>query len=226
MKKTFLIILFFITLFGFSKAQNNSLNYMLKGEVGSKTVLELSFGNTKGKQIIKILEKEEKGDTCVVKYESVTTGLGTVKYTYTVKSYNDTSYIELKDYLNVANFVDIGVTTINPMWLSFPAQFQATEQELMGYYMVRDYDSYQITTDMINRKMVEHDTITTPAGVFSCVKITYTIEAKTNYGTFISNYVEWFNKDLGLIKQESYTKSGRLENSSILISTDIKTSLR
>ncbi|MBN2890634.1 MAG: hypothetical protein JXL97_02090 [Bacteroidales bacterium] len=217
------LVLIFLSTFIF--AQNDSIYfpYLLNGEVGTKSTLNINSGsgNKVGSQITEITEKYSDGDTTFMKLCSSTTGIGSVKLIYIVKSYNDTSFIELKTYLNVENYVKLGVLTLEPEWMIMPYEY-VENQEVVGYTMTRDYGSYQIITKMKDRKVVGFETISTPAGDFECVKTSYVIEGKTNYGTFISNYVNWENKEVGLVKQEAYTESGRMETSYVLQSIDIK----
>ena len=224
MKKNIILIIAMLFFEMTVNAQSNTNSvYLLQGEVGTSVTLGInnSSGSGIGKQKIEILERYSEGDTSFYKYKNTITGMGTVKTKYTAKSYDNNSYIDLKDYLNVANFVKMGVTVIEPVWLIFPAEL-TVGQELVGYTMTRDYGSYKIFTKMINRKVEGFDTLSTPAGNIECVKFSYTIEATTNYGVFVSNYIDWYNKDLGIIRQESYTKTGRMENSFILESFDVK----
>ena len=223
MKKNIIILVVSIISMSVFAQDNIKFNYFLKGEKGSSTTLNVYSGSDKkiGSQKIEITEKFENEDTTFAKITSVISGMGTVRTTYMTKSYNDSTFVELKDYLDVANFVKMGVTVIEPEWMFMPAT--VTEgQEIQGYVMTRDQGNRQLITKMIDRKVVGFETITTPVGEFECVKITYTIEASTGYGIFISNYIDWYNKDLGLIRQEAYTKEGRLENSFLLQSFDIK----
>ncbi len=202
-----------------TNAQEDSLfNYFLKGQEGTKSIMNVYTGGGAkiGQQITVIKEVNTDCDTPYIIYESRTTGMGrSVALHYKVKFVNDTSYLELKDYLNVANFVKSGVTTITPEFLPYPAQMPENDT-LISYTMIRDYGSHKITTKMANRKTEGIETVSCPAGEFECVKITYTIEGITPHGTYISSYTDWVNKDVGLVKQESRTASGRVENSFIL----------
>jgi len=223
MKKT-IAIFALIFLLGNIFAQTNNFNYFLKGNVG--TTMNIGIFNSKnakiGNQVLTITQSKLEIDTSIIYYKHVTSGVGPViTLNFPVKYCNKTSYLQLKHFLNVAQFVDGKITTLEPEWQAIPDSLYA-EQELQGYDMIRDYGSYKITTKMINKKVVGFEKITTPVGDYECVKITYTIEATTNYGVFISNFIDWYNVDLGLIRQESYTKEGRLENYFLMQSISIK----
>ncbi len=222
MKKTHIIIIA-VFLFPFIiNAQENTFNYFLKGKTGTKTVLDYYTGSDKklGQQINEITKSYTKDDTSFIILKTKLTGFGTLVTKSPVKYYNNVSYVELKHNLDVANFVDNGITTLNPQWLPYPADMQVGDT-LTGYVMERDYGSHSIITKMVDRKVVAKETIVCPAGEFECLKITYTIKATTPQGVFTTGYTDWLNRDIGLVKQESTTGSGRLENYLILQSVEI-----
>lgn len=68
---------------------------------------------------------------------------------------------------------------------------------------------------MKDRSVSGKETITTPAGTFDCVVITYTSEFKmgmTRNGTA----KQWLSKGVGMVKQEDYNGNGKLTGSSML----------
>ncbi len=71
-----------------------------------------------------------------------------------------------------------------------------------------------MTISIFNRKVVSREDITTPAGTFSCYKISYDMESATKVmgmNTKVSlKGVEYVAKGVGVIKTESYNKNGKL----------------
>ncbi len=68
---------------------------------------------------------------------------------------------------------------------------------------------------MKDRSVTGKESITTPAGTFDCVVISYTSEFKmgmTKKGTA----KQWLSKGVGMVKQEDYNGSGKLTSSSLL----------
>ena len=57
-----------------------------------------------------------------------------------------------------------------------------------------------------NRKVEKEETITTPAGTFNCVKISYTTESSGKSGGMSKPMLTsiWYSKDVGMIKVENY----------------------
>lgn len=69
--------------------------------------------------------------------------------------------------------------------------------------------------NILDRKVETTEKITTPAGTFDCIKMSYRIETKTNMmaGTmempgikFGMDAISWFNADYGSVRTESYRK--------------------
>ncbi|MCW5517899.1 hypothetical protein [Muriicola sp. Z0-33] len=73
----------------------------------------------------------------------------------------------------------------------------------------------KLTVKMLNRNVEANETVTTPAGTFDCVVITY--DHETKMGMKISGKAkQWFAEDVGMVKSESYNKKGKLIGSSVL----------
>lgn len=74
------------------------------------------------------------------------------------------------------------------------------------------------TVDLTNRAVEKKETVTTPAGTFDCFVI-YTdnkVKAMIMKQSFPSRV--WFAEGVGMIKQESYSKNGKLTGSTVLTS--------
>jgi hypothetical protein len=70
-----------------------------------------------------------------------------------------------------------------------------------------------------DRKVEAKETVTTPAGTFECFKITSKLNIESHVGitmnfNFIS--VDWIALKVGTVKNESYSKNGKLNGSSLL----------
>ena len=74
------------------------------------------------------------------------------------------------------------------------------------------------TVDMVNRKVEKQETITTPAGTFDCYVIYSENVSKMMMAnqTFPSRL--WLAEDVGMVKQESFNKNGKLMSSTVLTS--------
>ncbi|MCB9224895.1 MAG: hypothetical protein H6582_11995 [Crocinitomicaceae bacterium] len=63
-----------------------------------------------------------------------------------------------------------------------------------------------------DRKVEKAESITTPAGTFSCVLITYKSTADMGMMKIESSVKEWWSPEVGLVKSEHYGQSGQLES--------------
>uniref|UniRef100_UPI0026314F57 TapB family protein n=1 Tax=uncultured Eudoraea sp. TaxID=1035614 RepID=UPI0026314F57 len=72
------------------------------------------------------------------------------------------------------------------------------------------------TMDMVNRKVEKQESVTTPAGTFDCYVI-YS-ENQSKMMMVNQNFPSrlWLAKDVGMVKQESFNKNGKLMTSTVL----------
>lgn len=71
------------------------------------------------------------------------------------------------------------------------------------------------TTTMTNRKVVAQETITTPAGTYSCVVIEADYKTTMMGMNMDSHGKSWYSKGAGLVRSESW-RNGKLEGYSLL----------
>lgn len=76
--------------------------------------------------------------------------------------------------------------------------------------------SMNSSVDMINRKVEKKETITTPAGTFDCFVLFSENKTKMMVSTQSLSSRLWLAEDIGMVKQESYNKNGKLMASSVL----------
>ncbi len=72
-----------------------------------------------------------------------------------------------------------------------------------------------MNTSIIDRKVIGTETLTTPAGTFSCYVIGQTMIMKT-MGTHSRSSKQWIAEGVGVVKSEDYNKRGKLTGSSVL----------
>lgn len=63
-----------------------------------------------------------------------------------------------------------------------------------------------------DRKVIAKEQVTTSAGTFDCYVITSTISSKAMMAKMTFTSKLWLAKDVGLVKEESYNKKGKLNN--------------
>lgn len=74
-----------------------------------------------------------------------------------------------------------------------------------------------IKLDMVDRKVISKESITTPAGTFDCFVLTYTTEMKMGVKQRFQ-IKEWVAKGVGMVRSEHYSKNGKLSGYSELTS--------
>jgi len=72
-----------------------------------------------------------------------------------------------------------------------------------------------ISMDVTDRKVEGQETITTPAGTFSCTKYSMTSSLKSVF-TFVSKSYIWMADHVGMIRSEDYTEKGKLRSYQVL----------
>lgn len=72
-----------------------------------------------------------------------------------------------------------------------------------------------ISVNISNRKVEAKEEITTLAGTFECYKISYDISTKMVI-TIKASAAEWYTKNVGVIRSESYNRKGKLVDYSVL----------
>ncbi|EZH73174.1 hypothetical protein ATO12_19410 [Aquimarina atlantica] len=75
--------------------------------------------------------------------------------------------------------------------------------------------SINMTTNMLNRKVIAKERVTTPAGTFDCYVITYTNELTMGMTT-TQQTKQWIAEGVGMVKEETRKTNGKLITKSIL----------
>ncbi|WP_396601954.1 hypothetical protein [Algibacter sp. R77976] len=66
-----------------------------------------------------------------------------------------------------------------------------------------------MSVDMLNRKVDKKESITTPAGTFDCFALSYDSEMKMGLKMSFK-FKEWIAEGVGVVRNESYNKNGKL----------------
>ena len=129
--------------------------------------------------------------------------------------------IDMQNYLNQASLAglkDLEIK-IDAVEMEFPRDL-AVGQQLkdasinmvatnMGITMMK------MTVNIKDRNVEAIENVTTPAGSFSCYKISYTSEVQT-FGKYTVQGIDWYAEDVGAVRSESYDKNGKLDSYSVL----------
>ena len=84
--------------------------------------------------------------------------------------------------------------------------------------------SYQVVRNMLKNEVnvsgaayMGNETISTTAGKFDCVKISYLQRTKIVLKTTTLRVTEWYAKGVGLVKSEAYDTKGNLDSKTLLV---------
>ena len=129
--------------------------------------------------------------------------------------------VDMQSYLNqnaIAGLQDMEVK-IEGVDMEFPSNL-SVGQELNDASITFTASNMGITMMKMNVKITDRkveaiEDVTTPAGTFSCYKMTYKTEMQA-FGKYTTSSIEWFALDIGSVRSETYDKKGNLESYSVL----------
>jgi hypothetical protein len=105
--------------------------------------------------------------------------------------------------------------------MSVPANPQPGQQLKDGAVRMKISNSVMTVMNMsvkiLNRKAEGYEDVTTPAGTFKCLKISYNVESKMVF-TVRGKGIEWISEKAGMVKSESYNEKGKLQSHTLLTS--------
>jgi hypothetical protein len=124
----------------------------------------------------------------------------------------------LTNKMNLSAFKNMK-TDIQYDEITLPSDLQPGEQLNNGEVRINISNNgmtiMKTTIKITNRKVVDIENITTPAGTFQCAKITYDVETQSLVTTH-SKGVEFISKQAGVVRSESYDSKDKLQSYSVL----------
>lgn len=140
-----------------------------------------------------------------------------------VKCENGIYYLDMSNYFNqqaMQGMEDMEVS-IKGGNLELPADLHVGD-ELKGGEMnislaTGGMTIMSMTISIDSRKVEAIENITTPAGTFECYKVSYIISMQM-MGDMQTKGIEWFAKDVGVVRSESYGNNGQLASYTLLTS--------
>jgi len=131
-------------------------------------------------------------------------------------------YVDMKNYMNqqsTESFEDMEMS-VEGGNLEMPWNMKAgdllKEGNLKMSFSSGGMTVMNMTIAITNRKVEAVENVTTPAGTFECYKISYDIDTKMMFTVKVKG-VEWYAKNVGLVKSESYSTDGKLMGSNLLV---------
>ncbi len=220
MKNYFLIavVLFFYI---DSNAQCNQYYKVKKGTNWTMSNFDAK-GKLQGKTIQKVTEYLETADGFEATFEITSVdkkGEQTMVGSSTMKCEDGVIYFDMNDMFpqeqmqSMENFE----MTVEGTNLELPSNLK-TGQELKDANIVMKVNGPMVMNfkvDITGRKVLGEETLNTPAGSFECFKISQNIHMKTVIKMEMRS-IEWFSKDVGMVKSETYDKKNKLKSYTLL----------
>lgn len=209
----FVILLSIVT--GKTPAQN--CTYYFPSEVGSE--LGYTYCSKPG--------KVESSSKLVIANKTVSNGRTTIdiaseifdakgkselKFNYTAWCDGDNFFIDMRSALASMNLKELGELKITTADLEFPSNM-SPGQKLKDASIKLSMEGpipMGMSTKITNRMVESIEKITTPAGTFDCVKISYDMFSVASIIKTEGHAVEWYAPDVGLVKSETYNKKNKL----------------
>lgn len=135
---------------------------------------------------------------------------------------DDIFYMDMESYLDpnaMSSFKDMEVS-VDASDLAFPSNMKVGQTLPDGSVTMKvsgGIAMFNMTINIINRKVEALESITVPAGTFECYKITYDTDVKSIVRVTTST-TQWISKNVGMVRSETYDKKGKLSGYTVLSS--------
>jgi len=134
---------------------------------------------------------------------------------------NGIYYIDMQNYLNpgtTESYEDMEMS-VEGGNLEMPWNMKAGDVlkngDLKMSFSSAGMTVMNMTVTISNRRVDAIENVTTPAGTFECYKISYDIGTKMMFNIKTKGS-EWYAKNVGLVKSESYSTDGKPMGSTVL----------
>ncbi|MCF6359854.1 MAG: DUF3108 domain-containing protein [Cyclobacteriaceae bacterium] len=184
-------------------------NFNAKGKLQGKTIQKVSEYEESSngfEAIFEITSVDKKGEQTLVGSSTLTCEGGVI--------YFDMSDMFPKEQMESMKDFDMTMKGTN---VELPAELKKG-QELKDANIVMSVSgpmTMNFKIDVTNRKVLGIETLNTPAGSFECFKISQDIYMKTIIKMEMRS-IEWFSKDVGMVKSETYDKKNKLKSYTLL----------
>ena len=131
-------------------------------------------------------------------------------------------YIDMEKYLNqkqMEGFKDMEVKITTDDLIYPPKLYPglALNNGSISLEIGAGMMNMNMTTNIVNRKVEALEDVTTPAGTFTCYKVSEDVKSKIGFVNAQLHNIAWIVKDIGTIRSESYNKKGKLNSTTELI---------
>jgi hypothetical protein len=131
-------------------------------------------------------------------------------------------YFDMKGYLSpetMSAYKDMEVK-VNSTNLEVPGRVKVGDKLKDGSLTMdistNGFKFMTLTVLITDRTVEAEESVTTPAGTFTCFKFSQTVTTKVGVKVTVKSY-DWLSNGVGMIKNESYTTDGKLNSRMELI---------
>jgi len=139
----------------------------------------------------------------------------TISFDYTVWCEGGNFYIDMRSFLGSMDLAELGEFKITSTDMELPSRMTAGQQLKDASFTIEMEGPIPMTmtSDFTNRKVEAIEKVTTPAGTFDCIRISYNTFSKVAFIKTEGRAIEWYARDVGLVRSEYYDKKGRMTGS-------------
>jgi len=136
----------------------------------------------------------------------------TISFDYAVWCDGDNFFIDTKSLLGSMNLAELGEFKITSTDMELPARMTPGQQLKDASFTMEMTGPLPVTisSNITNRKVEALEKVTTPAGTFDCVKVSYDTFAKVAFIKTEGRTVEWYASDIGVVRSEYYDKKNKI----------------
>jgi len=175
-----------------------------------------------GTLVQKIVKKESTANSVILTIESTSydkKNKAEATHSFDVKCENGVFFMNMKAFLpsnqgkEQQDNMEITATDLDIP--SNPTIGQTLSDGNVKMSMKAGMMEMNMTVTIVNRKVEAFENVTTPAGTYECIKITYNIITDMMFKSE-NKAIQWIAKNVGMVKSETYDKSDKLIATSLL----------
>lgn len=129
----------------------------------------------------------------------------------------DMSSVLPSEQLAAFESMDVDIETA---YISYPSSLSVGQKLPDGEVTITIKNSgvtiMNMTTSVVNRTVEAKENVTTPAGTFTCYKISEETIVDMKMAKTTSKAISWISENVGMVKTESYDKKGKLVGKTLL----------
>lgn len=136
----------------------------------------------------------------------------TITFDYAVWCDGDNFFIDMRSFLGSMNLAELGEFKITSTDMELPARMTPGQQLKDASFILEMTSPIPVTmtSNITNRKVDALEQVTTPAGTFDCIRVSYDTFSKVSFIKTEGRTVEWYTPNIGIVRSEYYDKKGKV----------------